>query len=100
MASVGYDNSVRIWDLNTMQVTAIIEDKGSKIEKDYQINSLSWSLYSKEELLCIVTVAGFVKVIDVKKGKIVSKIHVSPQTVFDVDWNINGIVACSESSTV
>lgn len=34
MATVGYDNSVRIWDLNDMAVTNIIEDRGSKGEKD------------------------------------------------------------------
>jgi WD40 repeat protein len=27
MATVGYDNSVRIWDMNEMAVTNIIEDK-------------------------------------------------------------------------
>jgi len=27
MATVGYDNSVRIWDTNEMSVTSIIEDK-------------------------------------------------------------------------
>lgn len=34
MASVGYDNSVRIWNLNSMAVEHIIEDKGSKIMID------------------------------------------------------------------
>ena len=34
MATVGYDNSVRIWDLDEMIVTSIIEDRGSKGEKD------------------------------------------------------------------
>ena len=35
MASVGYDNSVRIWDLNHMKVVNIIEDKNSKNENDH-----------------------------------------------------------------
>jgi hypothetical protein len=35
MASVGYDNSVRIWDLNLMKVVNIIEDKNSKNENDH-----------------------------------------------------------------
>jgi hypothetical protein len=34
MATVGYDNSIRIWDLNEMVVVNIIEDRGSKGEKD------------------------------------------------------------------
>jgi hypothetical protein len=34
MATVGYDNSIRIWDLNEMIVVNIIEDRGSKGEKD------------------------------------------------------------------
>jgi hypothetical protein len=32
MATVGYDNSVRIWDMNGMNVINIIEDKMSKKE--------------------------------------------------------------------
>lgn len=34
MASVGYDNSIRIWDLNEMKVTSIIEDRQTKIDQD------------------------------------------------------------------
>ncbi len=35
MASIGYDNAVRIWDINTTTVTSIIEEKQSKgIERD------------------------------------------------------------------
>lgn len=34
MATVGYDNSVRIWDMNEMNVISIIEDKQSKNDKD------------------------------------------------------------------
>ena len=44
MASVGYDNSVRIWDMSVMSVIQIIEDKTNKgIEKDGNINALSWN---------------------------------------------------------
>jgi hypothetical protein len=34
MATVGYDNSVRIWDMNEMTVLSLIEDRNSKGEKD------------------------------------------------------------------
>ena len=44
MASVGYDNSVRIWDLSLMKVVQIIEDKTSKKDRDNQINALSWQV--------------------------------------------------------
>lgn len=34
MASVGYDSSIRLWNLLDMSVTSIIEDKQAKIERD------------------------------------------------------------------
>lgn len=35
MVSVGYDNSVRLWDLEgEMQVVSIFEDKSVKIERE------------------------------------------------------------------
>jgi WD40 repeat protein len=46
MATCGFDGSVRIWDMNTMEVVNIIEDKASKKEKDNQINSLAWSPFN------------------------------------------------------
>lgn len=43
MATVGYDNSVRLWDMNEMNVVSIIEDRTHRGEKDCQINALVWS---------------------------------------------------------
>jgi hypothetical protein len=54
----------------------------------------------KENLLCIASVAGSVKVIDAKRGKIVSRIHLTSSTIFETDWNVNGIVACSENCSI
>jgi hypothetical protein len=34
MASVGYDNSIRLWDLDQMKVINIIEDKQMKNDKE------------------------------------------------------------------
>jgi len=34
MASTGYDNTVRIWDLDEMKVISIIDDKSNKHEKE------------------------------------------------------------------
>lgn len=34
MASVGYDNTVRIWDMQLKQVVSVIEDKAVKNERD------------------------------------------------------------------
>jgi WD40 repeat protein len=42
MASVAYDNTVRIWNLDEMRVVNVIEDKTSKREFDYKINTLAW----------------------------------------------------------
>ena len=60
-----------------MTVISIIEDKSFKGEKDQQINALSWCITSnanKEEILAVGTSAGWVKIIDAKKNKIVAKI--------------------------
>jgi hypothetical protein len=42
MASVGHDNSLRIWNIDEMKVVNIIEDKVSKKDNDNKINSLAW----------------------------------------------------------
>lgn len=80
MATVGYDNSVRIWDMNEMNVINIIEDRTSKGEKDCQINALAWQPIIQtpgEEILVIGTAGGYVKIIDVKRNKVVQKIQVT-----------------------
>ena len=100
MASVGYDNSIRIWDLTDMSVISIIEDKMSKTEREGQINTISWHPTGKQNLMCIATVAGSIKIIDSKKGKILSRLDLTSYTIFETDWNSNGIVACSENCNI
>lgn len=34
MASIGYDNTIRLWNLTDMSITSIIEDKMAKIERE------------------------------------------------------------------
>ena len=83
-----------------MAVEHIIEDKGSKIiiDRDDQINALSWCPEPTEQLICIGTVAGWLKIIDVKKNKVVTRLDICVYTIFQTDWNLkNGIVACSEN---
>jgi WD40 repeat protein len=101
MASVGYDNSVRIWDLSAMAVVSVIEDKNSKTERDGQINALSWcpnSSTANDELLCIGTVGGQIKIIDAKKNRVVTRLEVTTGTIFEIDWSNSSIVACSEDN--
>jgi hypothetical protein len=45
MVSVGYDNSIRVWDNQSgeLKVVSIFEDKNAKSEKESQINSFAWS---------------------------------------------------------
>ena len=78
MATVGYDNSVRIWDMDEMNVISIIEDKQNKgVDKDDHINSLSWAYLQhnqNDEILMLGTSAGYVKIVDVKKSKVASKL--------------------------
>lgn len=81
MASVGHDGSLRIWDLNTMQVINVIEDKQSKDQNDKLINSIAWQYNPRkpqEELLCFCTSAGYVKLVDIKKNKILAGVQCIP----------------------
>jgi WD40 repeat protein len=98
MASVGFDNSVRLWDLSRMAVVSMIEDKVTLSDREGQINTISWM--PDQDFVCIGTVTGLLKVIDIKRSKVVAKIDVCPLPIFEVDWNLNGIVACSENGTV
>lgn len=104
MATVGYDNSVRIWNVNEMNVISIIEDKTNKaIEKDGHINALSWAYTvanPSDEILMVGTSAGYVKIIDAKKNKVVSKVQLSSSQIFDSDWGIYGIAVASEDTNV
>jgi WD40 repeat protein len=42
MASVGFDGTIRVWDMNTMSVISVIEDRTSINDKDKKIYSLAW----------------------------------------------------------
>lgn len=77
MASVGYDNTVRIWNLSNMSVTGIIEDKTAKVERDGLINAVSWSPNGKDNLICVATVAGSIKLFDAKKSKLISRLDLT-----------------------
>ena len=72
MASVGYDNTVRIWDMSQMTVVNVFEDKSVKNERDGQLNALAWSPKDRD-ILCFGTVSGLLKVVDVKKNKVIGK---------------------------
>jgi WD40 repeat protein len=100
MASVGYDSTIRLWNLTDMSVSSIIEEKQVKVERDGQINAVSWSPHGKDNLICIATVAGSLKMFDTKRGKLLSRIDLTSYTIFETDWNKNGIVACSENGNV
>ncbi len=103
MATVGYDNSIRLWDMSTMNVINIIEDKQSKNDKDGQINALAWEKVQakkKEEVLAIGTSAGLVKIIDTKKNKVLHRLQISEMQIFDADWNLSGIALGSEDGRV
>ena len=100
MASIGYDGSIRVWNVETMQMVNVIEDKASKVDKDQKINALAWQREvsaPNEEILCIGTAAGILKMIDVKKNKILLKQEISKGSqIFDIDWSIYGIAVASE----
>jgi WD40 repeat protein len=42
LVSIGYDGSVRVWNVETMQMTYVFEDKTTKNEKDQKINAVAW----------------------------------------------------------
>ena len=47
---------------------------------------------SKEEIVAVGTAAGFLKIIDVKKSRIIQKISIGDSQIFDCDWGDYGIV--------
>ena len=51
-------------------------------------------------MACVATVAGTIKIIDMKRGKIVTSLYLTGSTIFETDWSVNGIVACSENCSV
>jgi hypothetical protein len=46
--------------------------------------------------LAIGTGAGWVKIIDTKKNKVLQRLLVSQQQIFDGDWSTSGIAMTSE----
>jgi hypothetical protein len=50
--------------------------------------------------MCVATVAGSIKVLDSKKGKILSRLDLTSYTIFETDWNSTGIAACSENGNI
>ncbi len=85
-----------------MQVISIFEDKNAKTEKEGQINTFAWAPQAgiKNDFISIGTVAGTVKVIDIKKNKVIAKNPLGQHTIFDMDWSrsCDIIAACCENS--
>ena len=65
---------------------------------------MSWAYIQhnpNDEILMIGTSAGYVKIIDVRKGKVLAKLQVSAtKQIFDSDWGIYGIAVASEDTNV
>jgi WD40 repeat protein len=83
--------------MDSRSVVSVFEDKAAaKNQRECQINALAWSP-SSPELLCTGSVAGILKIIDFKKNKVIAKITVGNQTLFEASWNMSGIAVCSEN---
>lgn len=48
----------------------------------------------------MATVAGSIKMVDIKKGKILARLDLTSYTIFETDWNQTGVVACSENGNI
>jgi hypothetical protein len=48
----------------------------------------------------VATVAGSIKMVDTKKGKVLARLDLTSYTIFETDWNHTGVVACSENGNI
>lgn len=58
-----------------MTVISVFEDKTVKNERDGQLNALAWSP-NDGNILCIGSVSGVLKVVDIKKNKVIGKLAI------------------------
>ena len=83
MASVGFDGYLRVWDLKTLQLECMIEDRFAK-GPEKVLQSLAWcphlpKVNEKDQMttLCAVaTSAGTVKLIDTARNKVIQTIEI------------------------
>ena len=66
---MGFDNSLRIWDVPSMTMTSIFENPKAKEKKEQKINSVAWCP-TDQDIVAIGTAIGVVHLVDIKKGKL------------------------------
>ena len=98
MASCGFDGFVRIWNLKTMEMDAMMEDRASKgRERVHQ--SIAWYPNSQgtkdnlSSLLAVATSTGSIKLFDTAKNRVIQALQIDPDKkmiIFDLDWASSG----------
>ena len=97
MASVGFDGTIRSWNLKNMQMEHLMEDRNAK-GRDKILQGIVWckvlpgkgvSPDAFSNLVVVATSAGKVKLIDLSKSKVIDTIDVGSYntSVFGLDWN-------------
>lgn len=100
LASVAFDNSIRVWDLQSNSLKHMFEDRQAKNEQDKVIMCLSWYNSAKitdndpAKKLCLVgTAHGVLKLVDLDKNKIIYKETFSENdTLYSSDWSQQGFI--------
>ena len=82
MASVGYDGSLRQWNLKNMQMETHFEDRNAQKE-DSIIQCIAWCTIpiTKDEnysnLIAMGTQGGLVKLVDLVRNRVVSTLNLN-----------------------
>ena len=102
MASVGFDGSLRKWNLKNVQMEYLFEDRNAT-GADTIIQSVAWCTVTPPKgkprdayshLVVVGTSAGRVKLIDLNRNKVISQFSVPDQAnIFDLSWNSEGYLA-------
>ena len=107
LGSVGFDGTLRIWDLSKFELMNIFTDRMAK-GADKIIQSLCWCPLKPKpneddftNFCVIATSVGKVKLVDTVKNRIIWQEQLSDdRIVFDVDWNTYGVLAIGPTGVV
>jgi WD40 repeat protein len=110
MASCGFDGYLRIWDLGSLELDAMIEDRTAK-GLDKVLQSIAWCPIKPKpgqkdtfsSLCAVATSEAKVKLFDTSRNKVIQSVDVDKDSdtkciVFDLDWNSDGLISVATSS--
>ena len=110
MGSVGFDGTLRKWDLKKMQMELLFQDRNST-GRDAVIQSIAWCRRPPpkgkpadffDNLVVIGTSSGLIKLVDLQRNKILFQFALPKgdknNTIFALDWNNDGLLAIGNTT--